>query len=297
MGQCLLYLIQSFDWCGTFLGLFVLNSEFCRLFVPHRGEILVEMASRKGTAMTVSDFCRASGMEDLMAHDLLNERGINDEELKVLWDFIALVRTIVTVMPDPLPDSVPRADAPVDKKESVCLETDSPSSLVSLLELAAKAHPQEFPSWWATAKREILLNGEDTPVPPEAYRKRQKRSAGSKVSTEGDLPSNDGRGRGGGRGGQGGTDQGGTGADGGEDGAGDAGGQRAQSGQGDTGAGSEGHPQGHGCSEQRRVSHHEVECERHTEDREGADAEDTEGGEAQDIPSQQGEFHEINWIY
>ncbi|EJT51634.1 hypothetical protein A1Q1_07046 [Trichosporon asahii var. asahii CBS 2479] len=186
MGQCLLYLIQSNEWCGTYLGLFVLSSQFSRMYIPHHGEIMVEMRSRAGTTMTVSQFCQASGLEDQMPHDMLDGPDLNDEELRVLWDFIALVRRIAAAMPDPLPDTVPRADVPLGQDQSVCLDPNDPTSLVALMELAAKAHPREFPAWWTIVKRELLREGSDDPVPPDTYRKRQKRSV------EAPAPSGDG---------------------------------------------------------------------------------------------------------
>lgn len=183
--------------------------------------------------MTVSQFCQASGLEDQMPHDMLDGPDLNDEELRVLWDFIALVRRIAAAMPDPLPDTVPRADVPLGQDQSVCLDPNDPTSLVALMELAAKAHPREFPAWWTIVKRELLREGSDDPVPPDTYRKRQKRSV------EAPAPSGDGHPTTGSeRSGQGG--RGGWGGRGGHGGQGGGGGKGGRGGGGGGGKGSRG---------------------------------------------------------
>lgn len=125
----------------------------------------------------------------------------------------------------------PRRRSP--RSGSVCLDPNDPTSLVALMELAAKAHPREFPAWWTIVKRELLREGSDDPVPPDTYRKRQKRSV------EAPAPSGDGHPTTGSeRSGQGG--RGGWGGRGGHGGQGGGGGKGGRGGGGGGGKGSRG---------------------------------------------------------
>lgn len=173
MSRCLVWLTQAFQLSGTYLGLFVLNSEWSRIFVPRAGEILVETSGAgEEAAMPLREFIE-SGQERPLAHDLIRKGELGETELTRFWEYAALVRKIVKATPEPLPTTMPRTDG--ETPTSPQINVVEPGLSLTLLELASRAHPDVFPHWWIEAKRKMIETGKgDEPVGATAYPARQR---------------------------------------------------------------------------------------------------------------------------
>lgn len=224
MAQALLYLAQSSDHCGTFLGLCVLRTEFSRLLVSRDREILVELKAARTedqhTQWTVQEvMASASSLCERMPHDLVPaqyelddiSQCVSEPAFRTLWDHLALARHIVGTMDcDNIPsnlswDLLPAGAYEASRGTSHANIGDLDNSrLDEILHLAATAHPKDFPRWWVSAKQDLILAGRpDEEVPRSAY-KPSRGSGQPRTGSGGDNAGDrDGDGRAGGSGGNG----------------------------------------------------------------------------------------------
>ncbi|CAK9786595.1 unnamed protein product [Cutaneotrichosporon oleaginosum] len=250
LAQAVLYLVQAHEGCGTYLGTFVLESEFSRM-VAHANVVYLEVAPgfESHAPKIIQELLEnASVLSNAFPHDIapqdstakVDTHGFSATGFQVFWDHVSRVRSIVEAididdMPSRLqPLDIPRSDLHgfafrnvIDHPANITPDVDNSAvshiKLLELLRLAAAAHPKQFPRWWVDEKKRLIENGR--PDDPVRRRSQQARpSTPSKLSSMTGPLRDEGEGDGneGGCGGEGGAHS--QGGDSGLGGGGDEGG-------------------------------------------------------------------------
>lgn len=220
-----------------------MRTEYLRPFADE-GTVYIEAKDENITdsPITVQNLLAQDALHKALPHDFQLPDGVGAEDgaatggpakddMRLLWDHLALSRTFATSLNvEGPPERLANAnERPLFSAVRIGHAIGDSLSQADLLDLAATAHPNTYPSWWSAAKRDLINAGTPDALVARSARPRKRRRGGAPAGADG----TEGGGLGGGEGaiGSGGTPgaSGGDGrtASGSQDGTGTSGGREA----------------------------------------------------------------------
>lgn len=223
IAQNILYLTQCQHAYGTYLGLFVLSSEFQRL-LAYGDVIFVEVCYEHASSnlVTIQNFLE-SGLDysSKLAHDLAlpprphsnaTPDPLDHSGLDVLWEHCSVTRDIVQAISlSSFPSRLSPPPSGCPSWAACAVEGPQPSlDPLDLLTLVGTAHPHKYPAWWVKEKMSLIKQGRpDQPVSRPPSRKKSRSDEHSGSGRGGNNSKGGGRGAGSAAGGhQGGQEEG-----------------------------------------------------------------------------------------